>query len=152
MTDQAKSAAASSGSPFERQARRAAARETQAAAFSDLLDEKFAFEQYASRVLRFHRAKSILNIQMPFGKYDGHFIFDVPLKYLDDQVFKWDKNIFGRQVEWLLDFMWMEAADNERELDMQFTAGECFAALAKFRGESPAALQPAEDGPTGAAD
>ena len=42
---------------------------------------------------------------VPFGKYEGLCVEDVPVSYLDHEVSKWQRDLFCRRVKLLLDLV-----------------------------------------------
>ena len=47
----------------------------------------------------------LLSIEVPFGKYQGFKLGDVPTKYLDSEVVKWSRTLFVRQCEQAMDLV-----------------------------------------------
>lgn len=49
---------------------------------------------------------SLLERVVPFGKHQGRMLGDVPTKYLDSEVVKWERTLFVRQCEQAMDMVW----------------------------------------------
>lgn len=46
---------------------------------------------------------NLLRVRVPFGKHEGCELGDVPTRYIDSEVVKWDRCLFVRQCERAMD-------------------------------------------------